>query len=202
MAGYPPPAPTVDRRSMKEIMGHPGPYTWQSAALRAAIVIDGYYQRADPSPRPALQNLRAYLDYMVRQQDGSWLAWAGLAERDVHTAMEHGAKSWTTGKGRPRAKQLIGFLAEKQRAYGHDNILRFGVTGLLVRCHDKVARMENLTGQYNPEWEPLDDTFKDLMGYAIIGIMLDFGTFTLPLGGELGEASVQHAHQPSDPTPE
>ena len=43
--------------------------------------------------------------------------------------------------------------------------------------------MENLTGQYNPEWEPLDDTFKDLMGYAIIGIMLDFGTFTLPLGG-------------------
>ena len=62
--------------------------------------------------------------------------------------------------------------------------------------------MENLTGQYNPEWEPLDDTFKDLMGYAIIGIMLDFGTFTLPLGGQLGEASVQHAHQPSDPTPE
>ena len=62
--------------------------------------------------------------------------------------------------------------------------------------------MENLTGQYNPEWEPLDDTFKDLMGYAIIGIMLDFVKFTLPLGGQLSEASVQHAHQPSDPTSE
>ena len=190
MVGDPRYRHNLDRRSMKEIMGHPGPHTWQSAALRAAVVIDGYYTPPSPSPRPALETLRAYLDHMVRNRDGSWLAWAGLAERNLHTAIEHGAKSWTTGKGRPRAKQLIGFLAEKQKAYGYENILRFGLTGLLVRCHDKVARMENMTGRYNPEWEPLDDTFKDLTGYAIIGIMLDFDTFTLPLGGRISETSV------------
>ena len=196
MASQPPPfdnAP-IDRRTMRERTGAPGPYTWQSAALRAAVVIDGYYQRRDPSPRTPLQDLRTYLDWMVDHEDGSWLAWAGLSERNVHAAMDHGVKSWTTGKGRPRAKQLVGFLAEKQNAYGYENILRFGLTGLLVRCHDKVARMENLTGRYDPEWEPLADTFKDLTGYAIIGIMLDFDTFTLPLGGRITNAGIQQPH--------
>ena len=191
---HPPDRARIDRRTMRERMGEPGPCTWQSAALRAAVVIDGCYQHRDPSPRTAIQDLRTYLDRMVNREDGTWLAWAGLAERNIHAAIDHGVKSWTTGKGRPRAKQLIGFLAEKQNAYGYQNILRFGLTGLLVRCHDKVARMENLTGRYDPEWEPLNDTFKDLMGYAIIGIMLDFDTFTLPLSGSVTDARVQQPH--------
>ena len=72
MASQPPPfdnAP-IDRRTMRERMGAPGPYTWQSAALRAAVVIDGYYQRRDPSPRTPLQDLRTYLDWMVDHEDG------------------------------------------------------------------------------------------------------------------------------------
>ena len=98
---------------------------------------------------------------------------------------------WTTGKGRPRAKQLVGFLTEKQKAYGYENIRRFGQTGLWVRSHDKVARMENLVAMHAaPGWEPLADTFKDLIGYSIIGIMLDLGTFDLPVSGNVTEASV------------
>ena len=42
-----------------------GPYTWQSAALRAAVIIDDYYTPRDPSNNTALVDLRKYLDYMV-----------------------------------------------------------------------------------------------------------------------------------------
>ena len=147
---------TADRRSMRERMGTPGPYTWQSAALRAAVVTDGHHQHRDPSPRTAIQDLRAYLNWMTTSQDSTWLAWAGLAERNIHAAIDHGVKSWTTGKGRPRAKQLIGSLAEKHYGGGHESITRSGLTGLLVCCHKQVAHMENLTGRYNSDPAPLE----------------------------------------------
>ena len=42
---------------------------------------------------------------------------------------------------------LVALLARKQHDYGPENILRFGNRGLLVRLHDKVARLENLLSQ-------------------------------------------------------
>ena len=185
---------TADRRSMRERMGTPGPYTWQSAALRAAVVTDGHHQHRDPSPRTAVQDLRAYLNWMTTSRDSTWLAWAGLAERNIHAAIDHGVKSWTTGKGRPRAKQLIGSLAEKHYGGGHESITRSGLTGLLVCCHKQVARMENLTGRYNTDPAPLTATFKNLAGYTIVGVMLDFDTFTLPLGGKISDTGFQQTH--------
>ena len=51
--------------------------------------------------------------------------------------------------------------------------------------------MENLVAMHaDPGWEPLADTFKELIGYSIIGIMLDLGTFDLPVSGNVTEASV------------
>ena len=45
---------------------------------------------------------------------------------------------------RVQAYELALVLAAKQADYGHNNILRYGKTGLSVRIHDKIARMENL----------------------------------------------------------
>lgn len=76
-------------------------------------------------------------------------------------------------------------LVRKQHDYGHDNISRFGRTGLIVRMHDKIARLENLfsKGKSSPKNESIIDNIVDVIGYATIGIMLERGNFTLPLRG-------------------
>jgi hypothetical protein len=77
-------------------------------------------------------------------------------------------------------------LIRKQRDYGHENINRFGRDGLLVRVHDKVARLENLAGRdAEPENEAVLDTLADIIGYSTIGIMVARNTFDLPLAENL-----------------
>lgn len=73
-------------------------------------------------------------------------------------------------------------LIKKQRDYGHQNIQRFGRDGLLVRVHDKVARLENLAANdATPENEAVLDTLADIIGYSAIGIMVARDLFLLPL---------------------
>lgn len=73
-------------------------------------------------------------------------------------------------------------LVRKQRDYGPENIRRFGRKGLMIRLHDKVARLENLDGGgRGPENESVIDTFLDIVGYCAIGIMWERNEFLLPL---------------------
>ena len=75
-----------------------------------------------------------------------------------------------------------GILCDKQRDYGPNNIARFGQSGLLLRLHDKVARLENLI--YNgkdAKNESQHDTYHELEGYSVIGLMLMHETFYSPL---------------------
>jgi len=73
-------------------------------------------------------------------------------------------------------------LVRKQRDYGPENIRRFGRQGLMIRLHDKVARLENLDGGgRGPENESILDTFIDIIGYCAIGIMWERNEFLLPL---------------------
>ena len=73
-------------------------------------------------------------------------------------------------------------LCRKQRDYGHHNIARFGMTGLIIRCHDKIARLENLLiNNTVPGNESIYDTVMDIAGYSAIGIMWARNEFLLPL---------------------
>lgn len=73
-------------------------------------------------------------------------------------------------------------LVRKQTDYGHDNIARFGSRGLLVRMHDKVARLENIVARgTDPKNESLFDNFMDVVGYSAIGCMWEADEFLLPL---------------------
>lgn len=79
---------------------------------------------------------------------------------------------------------VIDTLIRKQTDYGHENIRRFGRQGLIIRSHDKVARLENLCGgDFDPENESVQDTLLDIIGYSAIGIMWEQGTFLRPLAG-------------------
>ena len=84
------------------------------------------------------------------------------------------------------ATQIANTVISKQHDYGHDNILGFGDKGLVVRMWDKVSRLKNLIwiGNGIAKHEPIQDTFTDIAGYAIIGLMLEKQWFTLELKEE------------------
>ena len=72
------------------------------------------------------------------------------------------------------AAECVSLLDSKQKDYGPGNISRFGVKGLSVRLYDKVERLANLLMDKDetPENESLEDTFKDITNYGLIGLML------------------------------
>ena len=80
------------------------------------------------------------------------------------------------------ATQIAETVISKQHDYGHQNILAFREKGLVVRLTDKLARLTNLIwNSESPKNESIDDTFVDIAGYAIIGLMLKNNTFTYDL---------------------
>lgn len=85
---------------------------------------------------------------------------------------------------------LFETLVSKQHDYGHDNILFAGADGVLVRAHDKIARIKNLLDRgSDAAHESLRDSWLDLAGYAVIGIMLMDGTFTRQLACDVDGTS-------------
>ena len=73
-------------------------------------------------------------------------------------------------------QELVDLLLSKHKDYGPKNISDApggALNGLRVRMHDKLARINNLyNSQTNPEHESLEDSFKDMANYAIIGLLV------------------------------
>jgi hypothetical protein len=72
--------------------------------------------------------------------------------------------------------ELEDLLLSKHNDYGPSNISNApggALNGLRVRMHDKLARINNLVDENkNPEHESLEDSFKDMANYAIIGLLV------------------------------
>ena len=72
--------------------------------------------------------------------------------------------------------ELEDLLLSKHRDYGPSNIANApggALNGLRVRMHDKLARINNLVDSgASPEHESLEDSFKDMANYAIIGLLV------------------------------
>jgi hypothetical protein len=73
-------------------------------------------------------------------------------------------------------QELIDLMISKHNDYGPKNISDSpggAVNGLRVRMHDKLARINNLVDSgKNPEHESIEDSFKDMANYAIIGLLV------------------------------
>jgi hypothetical protein len=73
-------------------------------------------------------------------------------------------------------QELLDLLLSKHKDYGPKNISDSPggpVNGLRVRMHDKLARINNLVDNgKEPEHESLEDSFKDMANYAIIGLLV------------------------------
>lgn len=75
--------------------------------------------------------------------------------------------------------ELVVLFDKKQNDYGSTNISSTGELGVMVRAQDKVSRLRNLLtkemkGQTatGPQNEPLEDSWKDLANYGVIGLLL------------------------------
>lgn len=76
-------------------------------------------------------------------------------------------------------------MIKKQMAYGPRNIGEFGEWGVLVRASDKLERLKHLMKEdRDPEWETVEDTWRDLLNYAAIALMWRRNAWYLPLGVE------------------
>lgn len=74
------------------------------------------------------------------------------------------------------SQELQDLLLSKHKDYGPKNISQApggAINGLRVRMHDKLARINNLVDSgASPEHESLEDSFKDMANYAIIGLLV------------------------------
>lgn len=79
-------------------------------------------------------------------------------------------------------KQLQEIEAElcvsKNKAYGDNNITKFGLKGVIIRMNDKIERLirlgyeQDITDEIIINEESLRDTLMDLSNYANIAIMI------------------------------
>ena len=78
-------------------------------------------------------------------------------------------------------QELEELLLSKHKDYGTKNIMDSpgsAINGLRVRMHDKLARINNIyeymedTKGFQPQHESLEDSFKDMANYAIIGLLV------------------------------
>jgi hypothetical protein len=78
--------------------------------------------------------------------------------------------------------ELEELLLSKHKDYGPKNIAEApggAINGLRVRMHDKLARINNLVDSgKDPEHESLEDSFKDMANYAVIGLLVLRGDWT------------------------
>jgi hypothetical protein len=92
-----------------------------------------------------------------------------------HANLNHKDSSFESAVGQT-FQELIDLLLSKHKDYGPKNISDApggAVNGLRVRMHDKLARINNLVDSgKDPEHESIEDSFKDMANYAIIGLLV------------------------------
>ncbi|MGC8649319.1 MAG: hypothetical protein ACP5UN_03850 [Candidatus Micrarchaeia archaeon] len=70
---------------------------------------------------------------------------------------------------------------KKNNDYGSDNILKYGIIGIIVRIGDKIARYQNLIKDSSKQMvmdEKIEDTLMDIVNYATYGEMLSDGVWS------------------------
>jgi hypothetical protein len=164
------------------------PVSWNDAARRCVYaIIQSSFKTWN-----RVSDLREYIDYLIEEMGpeskkqmpaiSAAEYWSIFGSSAAATAEKLGYFDNIEQTAPELINQITDILAGKQRDYGHQNIARFGRSGLLVRAHDKVARLENLLGAGKvPANETVMDNFIDVIGYSAIGMMWEKGWFLLPL---------------------
>jgi len=110
--------------------------TWDDAALLHTLRI--WNHRLSGLSTTPVEEIRLMVDFMIDhhfhgdndiEDDSCWLDLGALALKAHPFAS---------------AVEVSAILSKKQKDYGPNNIARFAEKGLILRLHDKIARLENL----------------------------------------------------------
>jgi Nucleotide modification associated domain 1 len=167
------------------------PTTWEKAAEQAAAYVSSIRSSINPLVQIE-KNLTLLRDEHKHCEDR--FAFVGTDALSGYMIFVPTDKTMTLD-------HVCRVLAQKQHDYGHDNIAWGGRQGLVLRMHDKLARIRNLesrTVDSEAANEPLADSWLDLVGYAIIGVMWERGTFMLPLAADVVEANAADVIAPTE----
>ncbi len=151
--------------------------TWDDAALFHTLRV--WNHRVGPLGTTPVEEIRLMVDLMIDryfngneklEDESYWLDLGALALKAYPFAS---------------ALEVSTILANKQRDYGPNNIARFAEKGLILRLHDKIARLENLLEKgHEAANESIEDTYLDIIGYSVIGMMWMNKDFFKPLRKE------------------
>lgn len=65
-------------------------------------------------------------------------------------------------------------LEKKNQDYGdsfHDTFAEFGIISPVIRLNDKMKRLKTLIkNSSKPNYESIEDTLKDIIGYAVLSL--------------------------------
>jgi hypothetical protein len=183
--------------------------TWEQAAFKAASDIwekHSTYKNFTLKPfldvnLSEIENLREIINYYIKSDLYLQKIKSNpenIGKDNLHSKKTEHAFLWSAmavnainaaARMYPNSKinmvDVVLTVIRKQKDYGHHNIAMFGITGLVIRIHDKIARAENILSKDNLEnavpGESLYDTFLDIVGYSIIALMWLNNTFMLNL---------------------
>lgn len=75
-------------------------------------------------------------------------------------------------------------VISKNAKYGKENVLAFREQGVFIRLWDKIQRLKNkLFNNADLGEETELDSWGDVSGYGIVGLLLQKGWFELPIEG-------------------
>jgi len=169
-------------------------YSWEDTCeQQVKDIYDHYYQwfdQLDDHTYP-IEQLNSMLEYMITETQGLskpltpeiinrlddnpiFFDIAGYAIYVIDSTDSYPHIDW---------HYISSILINKQKDYGPENIMKFGVTGILVRLFDKVARLNNLLlktqgdikkaiDSNSVNGESLIDTLIDIIGYCTIALMI------------------------------
>ena len=158
--------------------------TWEQSAAQWVMHIASFAgepKEVDTNKLDSLCNSGRICLFQTNETPVS-LLWTEIA---IQAVQELRLKNeWDSG-------EMSTLLARKQHDYGHKNITKFGMQGVLVRLSDKVERLINLkTHKSEAKNESLVDTLRDIVGYCVVALMLNDETFTLELGENYANESI------------
>lgn len=174
------------------------PGNWDSAAAIVVNAIADICKTHEISEKKKEVTVNKYVDIIFNEIVEIVFHSQNIDKKDLEgmfmnlaVAGLHGYSIVSNEKHTDSAGVIYKTVLGKQKMYGHGNIARFEIPGIVIRMNDKLERLKNLRGFDGPVlFEPVQDTWLDICGYSIIAIMWLRGWFLLDIKKPDAETSI------------
>ena len=155
------------------------PQNWQTAA---SIILDATFDLAATRAVADCPDIDACFEAVVREfeylveelfNDNGYELDGPLEHiSDIAAYALHGYAKVSSITNAMAVNSVFDTVVSKQKMYGPRNVARFGLHGIVIRLNDKIERLKNLQQHQGPViFEPIQDTWLDIVGYSVIAIM-------------------------------